>query len=164
MMGQVLSGIWQNAPIWVWPLFFVLLAIGLLARKDRTSSIIPYFFYPLFGLSAANAIASLAHVPTNWITFGVAYGVGMALAFRWQDGLILAKTGWQMQLRGDRGTLVILMTIFFSNFVGGVLQAVAPQAMQALAYTLVFAGIIGACSGSFTGRALRVVTCPARAA
>lgn len=163
-MGQVLSGIWQNAPVWVWPLFFVLLTIGLLARRDRSSSIIPYFFYPLFGLSAANAIQGLTHVPTNWITFAAAYVIGMAIAFRWQDSLILQKSGWTMQLRGDKGTLVILMTIFFSNFIGGVLQAVAPQVLDAMAYTLVFAAIIGACSGSFTGRALRVISCRVRPA
>lgn len=157
-MIQIISGIFENAPVWVWPLFFVLLAIGLLAMKTRNSSIIPYFFYPLFGLTAANAIASLVHQPTNWTVFAASYLVGCALAFRWQDGLILKKAGWHMRLRGDRITLVILMTIFFSNFVNGVLAVVAPEALQALAYTLVFASIIGACSGSFTGRALRVVT------
>lgn len=161
-MNDILLGIWQNAPVWVWPLFFVLLAIGILAMRSRNSSIIPYFFYPLFGLTAANAVAGLFNVPTNWIVFAVSYVVGVALAFRWQDTLILYKSGWRMKLRGDRITLLVLMTIFFSNFVNGVLEAVSPQTLQSLAYTLIFAAIIGACSGSFTGRALRVVTLKTR--
>ena len=157
-MTQILSGIWQNAPVWVWPLFFVLLGIGILSMKNRNSSIIPYFFYPLFGLSAAGAVGGLVHTPTNWVIFGIAYLVGMAVAFRWQDGLIVAKTGWNMRLQGDRFTIVLLMTIFFANFVSGVLTAVSPDTLQALTYTIIFASILGACSGSFTGRALRVVT------
>lgn len=161
-MSQVFVGIWQNAPIWVWPLFFVLLFIGLMAMRTRDSSCIPYFFYPLFGLSAANAINGLVHVPTSWIVFAFSFLVGVALAFRWQDGLILQKTGWNMKLKGDRITILILMLIFFSNFVNGVLESVAPQLREATVFTIIFAGVIGACSGSFTGRALRVVTLRAR--
>lgn len=157
-MSDILIGIWENAPVWVWPLFFVLVAIGLFAMKTRQSSIIPYFFYPLFGLTAANALMSLSHTPTNWIVFAGFYLIGVAVAFRWQDGLILEKQGWSMRLQGDRITMLILMVIFFSNFVNGVVQAVAPQLYQTAIYTIIFAGVIGLCSGSFTGRALRVVT------
>lgn len=161
-MMQVLSGIWQGAPIWVWPLFVVLLVIGFLAMRNRSSSALPYFFYPLFGLSAFNAVTGLAHVPTNWLVFGGGYLIGLVLAFRWQDGLILEKTGLRMQLKGERITLLVLMVIFFSNFVNGVIEAVSPQLREALGFTIVFAGLISVCSGSFTGRALRVVTLRAR--
>lgn len=163
-MGEIFIGIWQNAPVWVWPLFFVLLAIGFLAMKTRNSSIIPYFFYPLFGLTAANALMSLGHVPINWIVFSCCYVVGVVAAFRWQDGLILEKKGWAMRLQGDKVTMLILMLIFFSNFVNGVVEAVDPQVLDTLLYTIIFAGVIGLCSGSFTGRALRVVTLGNRAA
>lgn len=157
-MKQIILGIWQNAPIWVWPLFFILVIIGILSMKDRRSSIIPYFFYPLFGLSAANAIASLYHSPEKWVSFSIAYLIGMGLAFRWQDGLITSKSGWFITVKGDRITLLILMSIYFSNFIGGVLSAVAPTTLDYVAYTVIFASIIGLCSGSFTGRAIRVVT------
>lgn len=163
-MTQILAGIWQNAPVWVWPLFFVLLFIGFMAMRPRNSSIIPYFFYPLFGLTAANAIASLVHEPTNWIAFSIAFLAGAALAFRWQDGLVLEKSGWTVRLRGERITIVILMVIFFSNFVNGVITAVAPDLRSTVVFTLVFASIVGACSGSFTGRAVRVVSLKNRSA
>ncbi|MGB7243716.1 MAG: hypothetical protein WBC93_16735 [Sulfitobacter sp.] len=163
-MREVLLGIWQNAPVWIWPLFFILLLIGFLAMRTRNSSIIPYFFYPLFGLSAANAISGLVHVPTSWTVFAVSYLVGVALAFRWQDGLILQKTGWTMRLKGDRITILILMLIFFSNFVNGVVEAVAPQMREMTVFTAIFASVIGMCSGSFTGRALRVITLRGRSA
>ncbi|MEP4039086.1 hypothetical protein [Pseudophaeobacter sp.] len=157
-MSEIFVGIWKNAPIWVWPLFFVLLAIGLFAMKTRNSSIVPYFFYPLFGLTAANSLMGLVHVPTSWIIFACFYMVGLAMAFRWQDGLILEKKDWTMRLQGDKITIIILMLIFFSNFVNGVFEAVAPQVLNTLLYTVTFGGLIGLCSGSFTGRALRVVT------
>lgn len=157
-MKSVFLGIWQNAPVWVWPLFFVLLALGMLSMRDRNSSIVPYFFYPLFGLSAANSIGALLHVPTNWAVFGAAYAIGMAVAFRWQDGLILMKAGRKMRLKGERMTLVILMTVFFSNFVSGVFEAVRPELRGHIAFTVIFATLVGLCSGSFTGRAVRVIS------
>lgn len=163
-MSEVLTGIWQNAPIWVWPLFFVLLIIGFLAMKTRNSSIIPYFFYPLFGFTAANALTELGHVPTSWITFAFSYVCGVAAAFRWQDSLILEKQGWNMRLQGDKVTMILLMLIFFSNFVNGVVEAVSPQQSDMFLYVVIFAAVIGLCSGNFTGRALRVVTLGNRSA
>ncbi len=162
-MSEIFVGIWQNAPIWVWPLFFVLLAIGVLAMKTRSSSIVPYFFYPLFGLTAVKALMGLGHIPTSWIVFASFYMVGLTVAFRWQDGLILEKKGRMMRLQGDKMTILILMLIFFSNFVNGVFEAVAPHVLSTLLYTVIFGGLIGLCSGSFTGRALRVVTLGDRA-
>ncbi|MEM8980155.1 MAG: hypothetical protein AAGD04_11770 [Pseudomonadota bacterium] len=159
---QILIGIWQNAPVWVWPIFFVLVAIGVMSMRPRKTSVVPYIFYPLFGLTAIGGIQALAHAPLNWIVFGLAYALGLGLAFRWQDRLILAKERWRLSLKGERITLVILMVIFFSNFVNGVLEAVAPEAQATSLFTVVFAGLIGACSGSFTGRALRVLTLGAR--
>lgn len=95
--------------------------------------------------------------------FSLCYLVGVFVAFRWQDGLILEKNGWKMQVKGDRITIVILMLIFFSNFVNGVVSAVSPQLFETLPYTVVVAGVIALCSGSFTGRALRVITLGNRA-
>lgn len=162
-MTQILAGIWQNTPIWVWPLFCVLVGIGILAMRDRSSTIIPYCFYPLFGLTAANAIINMAHAPTAWIIFGAAYIIGMGVAFWWQNGLILQKTGIHMQLKGDRITIVILMVIFFSNFVNGVVGGISPTVQASTGFTYIFATVIGLCSGSFTGRALRVITLGNRA-
>ncbi|MFK7792124.1 MAG: DUF6622 family protein [Devosiaceae bacterium] len=161
-MSTFLLGIWHNAPIWVWPLFVVLVVIGTLSMRARNSSIVPYFFYPLFGLSAANGIASLVHTPANWIIFGIAYILGVGLAFVWQDALVITKQGMKVHLKGERLTFVIVMTIFFSNFVNGVVEVMRPELQQNLVFTLVFASLIGACSGSFTGRALRVLTLPTR--
>lgn len=157
-MNQLISGIWQNAPVWVWPLFFVLLFIGLMAMRPRQGSIVPYFFYPLFGLTAAKVVNGLVQYPLNWIAFAAFYLLGAVMAFRWQDRLIVAKTGWTMQQKGDRITFLVLMLIFFSNFANGVATAVAPQVLATPLYTVIFAGIIGICSGSFTGRAARVIT------
>jgi len=138
-MTQLIAGIWQNTPVWVWPLFFVLIAIGIFSMRDRNSSVIPYYFYPLFGLSAIGTISGLAHAPLNWIVFALGYALGVGAAFQWQNSVILEKRGSRLRIKGERITFIILMVIFFSNFLGiGI--------------------VIGACSGSFTGRALRVLT------
>ncbi len=154
----ILSGIWNNAPVWVWPLFFVLLAVGLLAMRTRSSSVIPFYFLPLIGLVSLSAVNKLAHVPGNWLSFALGYLLGMVLAYRWQDRLILGKSGGVVRLAGERVTLVILLTIYFSNFANGVIGAVAPDLRGMLVFTLLLALVLGACSGSLAGRALRVIT------
>ncbi|MEP3347527.1 MAG: hypothetical protein ABJN34_08320 [Litoreibacter sp.] len=161
-MGNILLGIWENAPVWVWPLFVVLVIVGVMAMRDRKSSVIPYFFYPLFGLSAVNAVGGLSHVSVSWAAFGISYLIGAAGAFKWQDGLVVERIGWKMTLKGDRVTILILMLIFFSNFVNGVLGVVAPQVQAGLSFAIIFACVLGAGAGSFTGRALRVITLKGR--
>lgn len=162
MTSQILLGIWQNVPVWVWPLFVVLLAIGIFSMRDRSGSVIPFLFYPLFGFTSLGAITALTHTPLNWITFGIAYLIGAILAFWWQDGLVLSKDRWRVRVRGEKITLIILMAIFFSNFVNGVIEAVAAHIRSLPFFTLIFAGLIGACSGSFTGRGLRIITLSSR--
>lgn len=161
---QIINGILHGAPVWVRPLFLVLLSIGLLSMRHRHSSVIPYFFYPLFGLTAAGSIGGLLHDPLKWIVFGSAYTLGVAAAFIWQNGLIVEKTGMHMVLRGEWLTLLILMVVFFSNFVNGMVESMAPDVRQIGAFTVGFACVIGICAGSFTGRALRVITLGSRTA
>lgn len=163
-MKEFAFGIIQNTPIWVWPLFFFLVFVGLKAMRTRNSSVIPYFFYPLLGLIAVNAKLGNGQVSTGWLVFAFSYLIGVVVAFRWQDGLIMEKSGWNMTLRGDRITIVILMLIFFSNFINGVLGAIAPHFVETMAYAIIFGAVVGACSGSFTGRTLRVITLGERSA
>jgi len=163
-MSEIALGIWRNAPVWIWPLFVVLVAVGIMAMRTRDASLVPYLFFPLFGLSAVGAIGGLVHVPLNWIVFSIAYAAGLVPAFRWQDGLILRKERRRMRLRGERVTLAILMVVFFSNFVNGVIEEVAPLLRDSPVFTVIFAALVGACAGSFLGRGLRVVTLGARKA
>ncbi|QDZ01106.1 hypothetical protein FQ775_12365 [Nitratireductor mangrovi] len=151
-------GVWRNAAIWVWPVFLVFLAAGLWSTRTRDSSVMPYLFSPLLGLLPANAIDALPHFPANWLAFACAYVIGAAFAFRWQDDLILHKHGRHQRLQGDRVTLFVLMLIFFSNLAAGVVSDLAPQFRQMILVTVAFAGVTGACSGSFAGRALRVLS------
>lgn len=157
-MLQFIGGVFANAPIWVWPLFFVLLGIGIFSSKERDSSAIPYLFYPAFGLTALGSIGDLAVQPLGWQVFTGGYIVAIFAAFVWQDRLVIEKTGWHLRLKGEWGTLLILMTIFLSNFVAGTLNVVASEFAATPGFVVGFAAIIGACSGSFTGRAIRVLS------
>lgn len=157
-MSTFLLGVWQNAPIWVWPLFVVLVVVGLRAMRTRETHSAYFALYPLFVVTAAGMIDSLAIAPLNWIVFCIALLVSVALSFRWQDGLILRKSGRRMRLAGERVTLLVLMTIFLSNFVRGVLESMAPGALETPAFVALFAALIGASAGTFLGGALRVFT------
>ncbi len=161
-MRETISGIWTNAPVWVWPLLVLLVALGLLSMRTRTISIVPFYFLPFIGFLSFRPIAGLAHQPANWITFLAAFALGAALFFGLQKRLKLDKTARRVTLKGEALTLITLMVIFWSNFASGVFDAVAPQAKQAILFSIVFSALIGLCAGSFLGRSFRVLLTPAQ--
>ena len=156
-MLPYLKGVWENAPIWVWSLLVVLIVIGVMASRDRRSSAIPYFFLPLLGLLSLGSIRDLGFMPFNWVSFALFYTLGAIWGHWLQDRLVLGKNGMRLNLAGEWWTLLVLMLIYFSNFMRGMMSVVSPETLDSLIYTLVFAAVIGAASGSFLGRGLAIL-------
>ncbi len=150
----MLSNIIHGAPIWVWPLLVVLIVLGLIASKERTRSVVPMYFFWLLGLLSLNAVNSLPATGLIWALFGVAYLVGATLGYRFQKRIIIRKTGLQITLKGEWLSLIVLMTIFWMNFVGGVVGAISPETVASFGYHAGFATIAGLAAGSFIGRSL----------
>ena len=157
-----MADIFTETPVWVWALLGVLLFVGLRSLKTRETSAIPYFALPFLGILAASTVGGLQHAPLNWVCFGVGYVAGAVPAFSWQDGLILAKAGQRMTVRGEPVTLVLLLVIFGSNFVFGIAEATGSSFLQGTGFTIILAALLGAGSGSFAGRAVRVISIPQR--
>ncbi|WP_298857409.1 hypothetical protein [uncultured Sulfitobacter sp.] len=151
-MSAVLTG----TPIWVWPLFILLVILGLRARHERLVPIIMFYALPLLGLSALNAVVGLSAGPPIWVVFALSYGAGIYGGYLIQRGWVLGREGRRVRLAGESLTLTMLMLVFGANFVGGFLEAVAPQVYGSNGFQIIFAAVVALSSGSFAGRALRV--------
>lgn len=146
-----------GAPIWVWPLLAVLIFLGLRSSRDRNVTTRRYWFVPLFGLLGLVRIETLAHPAVATIVFVGLYLAGAGLGFRLQRRWILKKTDMSVRIKGEWLTLAILLILFATSFVDGALAAIDPAVTDVVSYTILSAAVRGLASGSFLGRAARVL-------
>lgn len=90
--------------------------------------------------------------------FAAIYALCAYAGFRWQNRLILSRTGKKIQVKGEWITLLVILTIFVINFLNGALSGMGKSIVETPIYAAIIAGILGACSGMFLGRAIRVFT------
>jgi hypothetical protein len=151
-MSQIIT----QTPLWVWPLFILLLVVGLRAARQRWAPVLLIYLLPVLGISGVNTVAGLTPPAVVWSSFGMAYALGLLSGYRMQGHLIIEREGARVHLRGEYWTLAVMMLIFGANFVSGVLEAVAPQMRDHVMFQMIFAAALAIGSGSFAGRALRV--------
>ena len=85
--------IFTNAPIWVWPLFVLLVVLGLRARKTRRVPVIVMYFLPLFVISTLRNVSGLPGGNVVWILFAFGYLSGIWAGNRLQKRWILDRDG-----------------------------------------------------------------------
>ncbi|MGH1356370.1 MAG: hypothetical protein ACRBBS_14985 [Thalassovita sp.] len=146
-----------NAPIWVWPVFLLLLMLGLRATRDRKAPLALILALPLLGVLSIRTLAGLPAPVWGWAVWGGALILGGVLGAKLQSRWLIEREGWTVTLRGEWLTLTTMMFIFWSNFATGMLQAVAPQILTAPGFVAGLACTLGLCSGSFLGRAIRTL-------
>ncbi len=151
-MTQLLTG----APIWVWPLLAVLVLTGLRARKERTVPEVFIYCMPALGIIGWRSVAALPAEDWIWAVFFAGYGVGCWGGYLLQQRWLLGREGKMVHLAGEGLTLGVMMIIFWANFAGGVLQAIAPQLHGGAVFQITFVAVLACAGGSFAGRALRV--------
>jgi hypothetical protein len=151
------------APIWIWPLFALLLLVGLQSRRERTLPMPIVFLLPAIGLVTLPTLVAIPHAGVALAVHGLGYAVGAAAGYRLQGRWLLAKEGGRVRLAGESLTLVGMMTLFSAKFVHGAMLVAAPAAVSGLAYGIAFAAVTGLAAGLFGGRALRTIMAPATA-
>ncbi|MGC1505133.1 MAG: hypothetical protein WA782_13475 [Sulfitobacter sp.] len=151
-MTQFLTG----APIWVWPLLALLIFVGLRARQERTAPALLIYLLPLLGLLALRSVAALPAGVWVWLVFVLFYGLGACAGHHLQSRWLLDREGRMVQLAGENLTLLVMMIVFWANFAGGVLLAVAPDVYDNSMFQAGFAAILALSAGTFAGRAFRV--------
>lgn len=150
--------LFTNAPLWVWPLLALLIVVGLNAMRTRQTLALAIYGLPLLGILPLRTVAGLEAAPWVWAVFAGAYALGAVIGFRFQAPRVLAKQSGRVRLRGEALTLVAVLVIFLANFLRGVLDAVAPQALESAGFAAALAGVLALVAGSFLGRALCVFT------
>jgi len=155
-MQQMISGIINGTPIWVWPLFLVLVMLGLRATKRRIVPAWIFYLMPLLGLLAINGVYQRGGTLVIWLVFALAYGAGIVLGYIKQQQWLISKQGGRVELRGEWVTLLTMMVVFLANFVAGFVAAVSPQLYASQSFVVVFVAMTAMASGVFFGRAWRV--------
>ena len=160
MLTQILFQILQRTPLWVFALFFGLLALGYLQSKPRELSAPRLALLPLaFGaLSLAQVWVNFSAQPVAFLAWGG--GTAAALlanrALKQPAGARWTAQNGSFHVPGSWTPLALMMAIFFGRYALGVSLTMAP----ALAYASGFAAAasfgFGLLSGAFLARALWV--------
>ncbi len=159
-LTNFLAGIFNGAPLWIWPLLFLLIALGLHCSRRREMSILPYFLMPLIALTNMPTLLAQHSAELALMSWGFSYLAGISGGFWVQGRWIIARRGLRAEVAGEWLSLTVMMLLFWANFANGALAAVAPELTAGMAYQILFPGLLGLASGSFLGRPLRITTWP----
>ncbi len=157
MLLQIL----QRTPPWVFALFALLIAFGILQSRTRQVSLARVAILPLvlIGLSLSGLLGTFG---ANG--FAIAAWVAAVLA-----ALLLNRTvQWPRKVAysaGTRGFLVegswlplaVMMTIFFTRYAVAVALAMRPELAATLWLPVAVSAAYGLMSGAFFARALRIL-------
>lgn len=145
--------LFTQAPLWVWPLLALLVAIGLRSMRERRVPIYEVYAMPALVALALQTIAHLQPDAKGWLVFALVWAGSILVGHRLAKGWVLGRERRFVRLRGEALTLIALMLIFGANFAAGVLAAVAPATLQSVSGVAVFAAVLAAASGQSAGRA-----------
>lgn len=153
-----LTTILAAIPLWVWPLFLGLAALGGRAARDRSAPVLLVYALPLLGLLGLNRAQGLGEGAVA--LFVLAWAAGAALGWAAQPRWTLSRSARRVELSGEWWTMAAVMTLFWGNFALGLAEGLAPGATTGGWVPVAFALVAGAVSGTLAGRALRVALWP----
>lgn len=155
-MKQVFSIVTQT-PLWIWPLFAMLLWVGYRRTRPRVSPTRILFFLPFFIL--ALSIKTMAGFPLDKVSLGGwAVGLVFGLLAGWlitrnqpvradpENGLIGLPASW--------ATMCLVMLIFFTRYYFGYKFSVQPDLRVDPIHVLARLSSMGLFAGLFVGRML----------
>ncbi len=151
-----------HTPLWVWPLLLGLIGLGLVQSVDRRVpgsvvlalplGLVAYSAYGLiatFGLDprvlAAWCAGVLATIALNQSVFGIPRGV------------VRDPGHWRFLVRGSLLPLALIMAIFWTRFVLGVLAGMSPATIAVPSFVIGVAFWLGLCGGFFPARSIRIL-------
>jgi hypothetical protein len=142
-----------NTPFWVWPLFLLVLGLGLYGLRSRIVSPWRLAVLPLVGIgvslsgivqSPSPALAFVAWLLAGAASFPMGHAAGRRRAVRLQDdGRLALSGGWFLLLFG--------LSIFVVRYALGVLFAVAPALRAIPLWIALSAGVGGVIAGIGVG-------------
>jgi hypothetical protein len=158
----MLTAIFSAIPLWIFPLLFGLIMLGLRASRDRSVTPVLVYAMPLLGLLSLNRALSLGASEAAIAALLLAYGAGAVWGYRAQAAWTVGRDARRVQLRGEWVTMGTILGLFVLNFATGMVQGMAPALADGTGFAFSFGVIAGALSGSLAGRAVRVAMWPVR--
>lgn len=160
MLMQILFQILQRTPIWVFGLFFGLLALGYLQSKSRELSPLRLAALPL-ALGAFSLVQVWGSFSAQPLGLGAwAAGIGAALlanrAFKQPGGARWSAASGTFHVPGSWLPLALMLAMFFSRYALAVGAAMQPALAQSAGFAASAGFGLGLLSGTFFARALRV--------
>jgi hypothetical protein len=156
----MLHQIFSNTPRWVWILLLALLWIGCKQAVTRTASLKRITVMPLVmtGLSLSGTVTAFGSEPAVLLAWlGAASLVGTVVL---QRPLPYATHYNPMERRfslpGSWVPLLLIMGIFMTKYVVGVVSVMQPTLAHDSNFALMFSALYGAFSGIFLARAARL--------
>jgi hypothetical protein len=159
----------RQTPLWVWGLLVGLVALGASQLRDRTASLVRVSLMPVamtvFSVSGTfSALAASPHRAQALVAWLAAAALAFALLARGDARAQYDAARRLYRLPGSAVPLLLIAGIFLVKYVVGVDLAMAPQLVRDAGYALSVAGLYGAFTGLFVGRAARLWRLPLRAA
>ncbi|MBE0620365.1 MAG: tat pathway signal sequence [Burkholderiales bacterium] len=169
MLTQILFQILQRTPVWVYGLFFGLLALGYLQSKPRELSKLRLAVLPLVlcALSLAQVWAGFSAQPLAYAAWsgGIAVALLANRALKQPAGARWSAASGTFHVPGSWTPLALMMAIFFARYALNVSLAFAPGLAQLSGFAAAASFGFGLLSGTFLARALWVWSLrPARTA
>jgi len=163
MFQQIIS----HTPLYVWAILAFLVYRGVQASRDREVSLRTMAILPLvmtaLALVGIRSAFGLEGVPALFWLAGVAGGAALAWHLTGAGAIIAHPDRGVLFLRGSWAPLALMMLIFMMKYA----VAIALAMMPALGHDVLFASVIcalyGLFSGLFLGRLLRGVAAYRRA-
>jgi hypothetical protein len=151
----------QKAPIWVWPLFFTLIALGLRMTRSRSVPPQPVIIIStvMLCLSVYGVISVFQGSALSLLAWILVLNLTLQICRR-----MAYPTGWQfdahtrrMQVPGSWLPMVLFVSIFFLKFAVGAALAMQPALATQLGFALAVSASYGLFSGIFAARALHAL-------
>lgn len=150
----------QHTPVWVFGLLIGLLFLGYSQTKTRLLSIKRLIILPvvMLVLSALGIASSFGLQIQSLATWGLGIGVALGLNM-WISsprGTTYLADDKQFRVPGSWLPMVMILVIFFTKYLVGVLLALHPQTVHTPFFAISACLLFGLSSGFFLARALKV--------
>lgn len=156
----MLTTFFSAIPLWVFPLLFGLIWLGLKATQERDSATVLIYAIPLLGLLSLNRALNLPQSDAALGALLIFAAIGAIWGHAIQAKWIREKTGRRIRLHGEWVTMISLLSIFAANFTAGMMLGMRPELGSTIAFAVAFGACAGVIWGLFLGRALRVARHP----
>jgi hypothetical protein len=160
VLTQIVIQILRGTPIWVYLLFFGLIALGYLQSKPRNLAPAMVAILPvaLSVFSLTRVLAAFGPAPLGlfaW-TAGTAAALLLNRARKQPAGARWSAATGTFHVPGSWVPLALMMAVFFARYALAVSLVIAPELVHSAGFTAAASFGFGLLSGMFIGRALWV--------